>query len=619
MLWIQSEKIKTALRNKQFNQARSLAKTALRTATGKPLHWTDLAGVHVIAGDLEQAEQTLSEAIARFSNLPFLYSYRAYVRHAGKQYESSLADLKEAERQAPNDVSIQNNLAAALMDRGRNEEAVSYLKKVLSKKPDHADALTNLSAIYAKLKNYDEALKLTRRRLALTPDHPDGYLMLLSQLRAAGLLTQFQEVFDPVKMKSAFERASRFETFHALTWVDDPAFHLQLARRQALTVPVYSAVRPAGEPGGSKDRKLRVGYWSCNFNDHAMVQLIAEALELHDKTQFEIYALSYNKPAPSPARARIQGAVDHFLDFYEIDDKTTIARIAQLDLDILVDLMGYTAHSRLAVSFARPAPVVVNWLGYPSTLGSDKVDYIIGDPVVTPPGCEAFYAERIARLPCYWPNDSTLPVAEPLSRTAYGLPEDAIVLANFNATHKISPEIFDIWMRVLKRHPRTCLWLFAENEAVFRNLAAEAELRGVPASRLVYADRQGKPEHYARHKVVDLTMDCFPYGSHTTGSMALRVGCPLLALKGNSFPSRVSSTLLEAAGLPELITESFEAYESKLNEIVESAPLRAQLRERLKNVEQSLLFDTPAFVAGLERAYREMRERSADPAGKPAR
>ncbi|MDR2155056.1 MAG: tetratricopeptide repeat protein [Burkholderiaceae bacterium] len=610
MLWIQSEKIKTALRNKQFNQARSLARAALRSADNKLAHWTDLAGVHVVAGELEQAEQALSQAIKRF-NLPTLYSFRAYVRHAGKQFDSALADLRQAERGAPEDVSIQNNLAAALMDRGHNQEAVVYLEKVLSKDPNHADALSNLSAIYGKLKNYPEAIELTRRWLKLQPDNAQAYLMLLDQLRSAGLLMQFQQAFDGDKLKSAFERAQRFHTFHALNYADDPAWHLQLARREASTFAVYGVARSAGgKPGDkAKNKKLRIGYWSCNFHAHAMVQLVAEAFELHDRTQFEIYILSYNPPKPSPERERIMRAADRFLDFHDVDDKTAIEQIAQLDLDILVDLMGYTAHSRMAVSFARPAPIVVNWLGYPSTLGTRKIDYIIGDPVVTPPGCEAFYDERIARLPCYWPNDSTLPVAKPLSRAEYGLPEDAVVLAAFNATHKISPTMFDIWMRVLKRHPQACLWIFAESEAVFRNLAAEAELRGVQASRLVHAGRQGKPEHFARHLVVDLAIDCFPYGSHTTGSDALRVGCPLLALKGKSFPARVSATLLEAAGLPELVTDSFQAYEDKLNEIVQSAPLRQQLRQRLKNVGQSLLFDTPAFVAGLERAYRDMWER----------
>ncbi|MDR2216623.1 MAG: tetratricopeptide repeat protein, partial [Nevskiaceae bacterium] len=218
MLWIQSEKINTALGNKLFNQARSLARTALRTADGKPIHWTDLAGVHVIAGDLLQAEQTLSEAITRF-DLPHLYSFRAYVRHAGKRYDSALEDLKEAERRAPDDTSIQNNLAAALMDRGRNEESAAYLQKVLKKNPDHLDALSNLSAIYSRLKHHGEAIKLTRRRLELKPDNAEAYLTLLDQLRSAGLLTQFKEVFDLDRAKSAFEQAQRFETFNALTFV----------------------------------------------------------------------------------------------------------------------------------------------------------------------------------------------------------------------------------------------------------------------------------------------------------------------------------------------------------------------------------------------------------------
>ncbi|MDR2195331.1 MAG: tetratricopeptide repeat protein [Gallionellaceae bacterium] len=603
MLWIRSEKIKTALRNKLFNQARSLAQSALRSAEDKPSHWTDLAGVHVVAGDLGRAEQALSEAITRF-NLPFLYGYRAYVRHAGKQYDNALADLKEAERLAPDDVSIQNNIAAALMDRGRNEESVAHLQKVLSKEPNHADALTNLSAIYAKLKNYEGAIEITRRRLKLAPDNPDAYLVLLNQLRSAGLLTQFREAFDLPKVKSAYARARRFETFHALTYEDDPAWHLQLARQQARTIAVYDAASPTRAPDADK---LRIGYWSCDFHDHATVQLVVEAFELHDRSQFEIYLLSYGKPEPSPARERIERAGDKFIDYYGISDKDAVEQIAQLGLDILVDLKGYTAFSRMAIPYARPAPVVVSWLGYPGTLGIDKVDYIIGDPVVTPSGCEAFYDEQVVRLhPCYQPNDRKLTATEPRSRREYGLPENAVVVAAFNAVHKISPEIFDIWMRVLKRHSQAHLWLFAESDAIFRNLAVEAERCGVPLTRLTHAGKLSRSEHIARYQVADLAVDCFPYGSHTTGSDALRAGCPLLALKGRSFASRVSASLLEAAGVPELVTENFQDYEDKLDQLVQSASAREQLRKQLQNVEKSPLFDTPAFVAGLEQAYREM-------------
>jgi predicted O-linked N-acetylglucosamine transferase (SPINDLY family) len=603
MLWIQSEKIKTALQHKQFDQARSMAQATQRSAPGKPAAWTDLAGVYVLIGDLAQAEQTLTKAIARFKQ-PFLYCFRAYVRHAGKQYDSALDDLREAERRAPHDISIQNNLAAALMDRERNEEAVAHLRKVLGKDPNHLDALSNLSSIYVKLKNYDDAIQMTRRRLKLDPDNADAYLALLNQLRSAGLLTQFQEAFDLGKTQSAFERVQRFETFHALTYVDDPAWHRRLAHQQARMVPVYSIARSADQPG--EKQKLRIGYWSSDFHDHATVQLIGEVFELHDKTQFEIYLLSYGKPGASAARDRLERAADRFLDFFGVPDKTAVEQIAALNLDILVDLKGYTGTTRMAIPFARPAPVVISWLGYPGTLGTDKVDYIIGDAIVTPPGCEALYDEQIIRLSCYQPNDRTLVPAEPLSRSEYGLPEDAVVIAAFNATHKISPEIFDVWMRVLQRQPHTCLWLFAENEPIFRNLLSEAERRGVPANRIVHAGKRSRPEHIARYRAADLAVDCFPYGSHTTGSDALRSGCPLLALQGQSFASRVSASLLTAGGVPELITDNFTAYEDKLNQLAQSAPLREQLRERLKSVSQSPLFDTPARVAELEKLYQTL-------------
>jgi predicted O-linked N-acetylglucosamine transferase (SPINDLY family) len=261
----------------------------------------------------------------------------------------------------------------------------------------------------------------------------------------------------------------------------------------------------------------------------------------------------------------------------------------------------------MAIPFSRPAPIIASWLGYPGTLGTDKVDYIIGDLVVTPPGCGAFYDESVVRLPtCYQSNDRKQAVAEPFSREVYGLPQDAVVIAAFNGTQKLSPEIFDIWMRVLQRHPKACLWLFTGSDAVFRNLLDEAQQRGVPANRIVRAGGMKRAEHIARYKVADLAVDCFPYGSHTTGSDALRAGCPLLALKGRSFASRVSASLLEAVGLPELITESFDAYENLLDQLVQSTTMREQLRERLKNAGDSPLFDTPALVADLERAYRNM-------------
>ncbi|MDR2856240.1 MAG: hypothetical protein LBV50_00125, partial [Novosphingobium sp.] len=450
------------------------------------------------------------------------------------------------------------------------------------------------------------------RQWALSPDDPDVYIDLMNQLRSGGRLTRFGEVFDPGRMKRAFASARKFETFNALTWLDDPAWHLELARKQALRVPAYPAP-PRRQDAGSGAR-LKIGYWSCDFYDHATSQLISEVFELHDRAAFEIFILSYGRSRSDAAGMRIRQGAEHFLDFGALSDGEAVSRIAALDLDILVDLKGYTGSTRMAVPFARPARIVASWLGYPGSLGTDKADYIIGDAVVTPPGSESFYDEKIVRLAAsYQPNDSRQAVAPAKSRSAYGLPEDAVVLAAFNAVHKISPEIFDIWMRALKGNEALCLWLFAEEAPIFAQLVAEAEARGVDARRLVHAGKQKRPEHIARYKVADLALDTFPYGSHTTGSDALRCGCPLLVIEGRSFASRVSASLLTAAGMPRLITGSLEEYEAALMDLTNTPESLRALRRRLESAAPSSpLFDTPAFVRDLEGAYRRMVAGAAD-------
>ncbi|MDR2212821.1 MAG: tetratricopeptide repeat protein, partial [Pseudomonadales bacterium] len=564
MLPIQSEPLRALIQARRFDQALVQAQAELRDNMHKFTAWSDLAAVHYAAGRLDKAQAALDEAIQRFNQYSFLFCLRAYVKHQAKDYDSSLNDLREAERRAPEDISILNNLAAALMDLEKHEEAIGYLQRVLAVDPKYKDALTNLSAIYMKLKRVDEAIGITEKQLSLMPDDPDIYLSLLNQLRGGGRLSRFRELFDPQRTRHAFATANRPETFNALTYIDDPAWHLALARRQALRVAHY----PLAPPPERVASRPRIGYWSCDFYDHATSQLITEVFELHDRNKFEIFILSYGVLKGDAAELRIRQGVEHFLDFSADSDAEAVARIAALDLDILVDLKGYTGSTRMAVPFAHPARVVVSWLGYPGSLGNDKIDYILGDKVVTPPGCEPFYDEKILALAgSYQPNDSKQKVARALPRAAYELPEDAIVLAAFNAVHKITPEIFDIWMRALRRNERLYLWLFSQQEFSFQQLRQEARQRGVDERRLVLAGVLKRPEHIARYQVADLALDCFPYGSHTTGSDALRSGCPLLALEGRSFAARVSASLLSAVDLPELITGSPEAYEAKLMEL----------------------------------------------------
>jgi len=609
MLWVYSKTVNAALDARQFDQARALAQAALDAQDGNLSQpWADLAGVYAVEGHLEQAERILDEAIRRFDEA-FLYNLRAWVRHTEKRQADSLLDLREAARRQPDNLAVQNNIAATLLDQKAWQETTDILLKILEKDPNHLDALDNLSTVYTQTKRYDKAIDISSRQLQLRPDDPEIYLTLLNQLRSGGFLTRYTEVFDEAKVKAATAKAQRLYTLNVLTYLDDPAWHRQVARRQAQKTPLYTPPPRPAPTGADRrpDKRLRIGYWSCDLQVHATSQLICEVFELHDRRAFETFVLSYGPPSDAPIRDRIVHAADHFLDFHALSDREAVDKIAALDLDILIDLKGYTQQTRMAIPLSRPTPIIVSWLGYPGTLGTNRADYIVGDAIVTPPGCEAFYDERIIRMPgCYQPNDRNLTVAEPLTRKDYGLPDDALVLTAFNAVYKISPAIFDIWMRVLKQCPQACLWLYADNANVFQNLLREAELRGVSATRIVRADTIPWPEHTARYKVADLALDTFPYGSHTTGSDALRVGCPLLALAGQSFASRVSASLLEAVGLPDLVTTSLAGYEARLLDLLRwPSGLRA-LRARLAHVDQSVLFDTPAFVAALEHTWRSI-------------
>jgi predicted O-linked N-acetylglucosamine transferase (SPINDLY family) len=621
VLPIHSEGLRTLAQNRRFDLALPQAQAAVRSNMRNVTHWIDLAAVYQAAGRINDAERTFDEAIRRFDH-PFLFSLRAYVKHAARKYDSALDDLREAERRSPNDVNNLNNLAAALVDQGRYEESIRYLERVLAIDPKHDGALANLSTIYLKLGRFDEAVEIKERQLSIDPDNPEHYLWLLHQLRSAGRLSRFRELFDPERTKNAYARAQKFETFSALNYIDDPAWHLTLARQQALRVAHYEVLEGSKVPPRPDEAqpgaRLRIGYWSCDFYDHATAQLISEVFELHDRNRFEIFILAYGQLHGDAAEMRIRNGAEHFVDLCPLSDQDAVNRIAGLDLDILVDLKGYTSSTRMAVPFARPARIVVSWLGYPGSLGTGKVDWIIGDEVVTPPGCEPFYDEKIVRLAgSYQPNDSKQPVAPALPRAAYGLPENAIVLAAFNAVHKITPEMFDIWMRVLKQNENLCLWLFAENASNFQQLRREAHQRGVDGRQIVHAGKMKRPEHIARYKVADLALDCFPYGSHTTGSDALRCGCPLLGLKGRSFASRVSASLLNAVSavsavdssglLSELITETPLDYEARLVELTNAPERLRALRQGLESaVRHSRLFDTHSFVRGLEEAYRRM-------------
>jgi predicted O-linked N-acetylglucosamine transferase (SPINDLY family) len=355
--------------------------------------------------------------------------------------------------------------------------------------------------------------------------------------------------------------------------------------------------------------KIRVGYLSADFHCHATAYLIAELIEQHDRSRFEIWAWSRGANTDDAMRQRLERSFDVFRNVHGQTDEAVARQIHAAEIDILVDLKGYTYDGVALIMSYRPAPIQVNYLGFPGTMGADFIDYILVDDFIAPPEHAPFYSEKLVHLPgCYQVNDSTRAIApERPTRAQLGLPDDAFVYCDFNNSYKISPRMFAVWMRILHRVPGSVLWLLSGNRYMVPNIYREAAAQGIPRERIVFSDVVPLEEHLARVPLADLFLDTFPVAAHTTASDTLWAGCPLLTLVGESFISRVAGSLLNDLGLPELIARSFEEYETIAIRCGTDPAFLRDLRERLAARRLSAeLFSGRAFARKVEAAYEAM-------------
>jgi predicted O-linked N-acetylglucosamine transferase (SPINDLY family) len=359
-----------------------------------------------------------------------------------------------------------------------------------------------------------------------------------------------------------------------------------------------------------QSNQITIGYLSADFYEHATAHLISQLLELHDRHRFRIIAYSYGPDDCSPARARLVQAFERFVDIRDESFVQSADRIRKDGVQILVDLKGYTGDARPMILALRPAPIQVSYLGYPATMGTTAIDYIIVDRIVAPPEDQAFFSERLVHMPnCYQVNDSTRAISLPRSRREYDLPDNAFVFCCFNASYKITPKVFSIWTKLLKLIPGSILWLLDSNPHATVNLKREAADRGVDPGRLVFAPHLPYSDHLARFAVADLFLDTFPYNAHTLSSDALWGGCLVLTCSGRTFASRVAASLLHSVGLPELICRSLSDYESLALALARSPERLRRLRERLHAARPSApVFDVKSFTRNLETAFVTMWE-----------
>jgi predicted O-linked N-acetylglucosamine transferase (SPINDLY family) len=582
------------------------AETALRRVLEfKP----NLANLHLDLGRALQGQSRLDEAAATYQRAielgpDFVEAHNNLgnvLKELGR-LDEAVAAYERALKIAPENAVIHNNLGNALREQHQLDDAVSSLRQALALKPDDAGALYNLGEALAERRELDEAVALLGRA---------------AQQIGSATVDWFyarKRVCDWAGYREAEATAGEqagTQAFKLLTISSRPEKQLACARRMAarLAVPEPLMIRPGARrrPEG----RIRLGYVSANFKPHADASLIGGLFELHDRREFEIIGYSASAEDGSQIRARFSSAFDRFVDISRTSNRDAGRLVHDDRIDILIDLNGFTRDARITIFAYRPAPVQVTYLGFPATTGAKFIDYILVDPFVVPKDQQPFFSERLVHLPdCYQCNDDKRPISERTpSRAECGLPEEGFVFCCFNNAYKITPDFFDIWMRLLATLPGSVLWLLDDNPWAKANLAREASARGIAPERIVFAPRLPPPDHLARHRLADLFLDTLPYGAHTTASDALWTGLPLVTCAGQTFAGRVAGSLLRAIGLPELVTHTLDDYEALALRLARDGDMLATFRARLaRNKWTHPLFDTERFARNIESAYRQMWE-----------
>ncbi len=528
-------------------------------------------------------------------------------RHAdaAKHFQASLhAD--------PGQLAAHYNLGNALRELGQPEQAAGSYRAALRLNPQDADTHNNLGNVLREMGQLSDAIACYREALRLNPGLHHARMHLLHQRQHICDWHGITADIEAIRRLVREQPQAQISPFAFLALPGTTPAEQRRCAENWVTNRYGSllAENKARQPRHLRPprEKLRIGYLSGDLRLHPLAFLATELFELHDRAHFELFAYSYGVDDRTPARQRIEQAFDHFVDIRPLSLHEAAARIESDGIDILVDLTGFTQTSRSGILALRPAPIQVNWLGYPGTMGAPFVDYLISDAFITPAGMDEDYSEHLVRLPhSYQPNDRLRPQANTPSRSECGLPEDAFVFCCFNQTFKITPQVFDIWINLLRNVPRSVLWLLECNRWAMENLLREAKARGIDPGRLLFAPRVPIAQHLARQRLADLFLDTLPYNAHTTASDALWVGLPLLTCSGETFAARVAGSLLRAAGLPELITHSLDEYEALALRLATQPEFLRALRTKLESARLSCpLFDTPRFTRQMENAYRAM-------------
>ncbi|WP_313400962.1 tetratricopeptide repeat protein [Stenotrophomonas sp.] len=590
----------------------------------------------LLRGKADAAEQLFEQALGK-RELPAYYLNLALARQKlGK--DSAASAFEKCLQLQPDNAQAANNLGNMRFRQYRFAEAEQLYRQAIAHNPGYLLGYQSLGNLLCDRRRSEEAIEVLQQGLALAPDAIALHATMATALENRKRLTEAAHHLRRAGNNGDLQRVLRslgdwreLETIdkHIIqtlgTAIDRPENPWGLINIPQLSAAQHrdaglrfsmnkwqDALRvsvPSSTPVDAT--RLRVGYLSCDFYDHATLHLLMGVLESHDPDVIDVQLFDHSPRRDDAFTARLTALDCCHHDLSQLTDTAAAQLIAEQQLHLLIDLKGYTTGARLGITAQRPAPVVISWLGYPGSLGNPRLaDYIIGDATVTPAEHADNYSEHIAQMPhCYQPNDRQRPL-ELSTRGHAGLPGSALVLCSFNQLLKLNPAEFDLWCRLLKQVPDSVLWLLDPGtEQARNNIRNEMSRRQVSCERLIFAPRCDQAAHIARLALADIALDSFPYTSHTTGSDALWAGVPLLARKGDTFASRVSASLLHAHGFDELIADNASEYYDKLLALAHNPGQRASIRQRLQQARlQSPLFDTLRFTRDLEALYAAIWE-----------
>ncbi len=583
------------------------------------------------------------------NNADFIYG-RAVCSFRLGRLEEALASFDRVVSLQPGNFIALNERGAVLADLKRFDEALASFDHALNFQPQYAEAYYNKGRLLDDLRRYDDALIAYDRAIALQPAFYQAHVNRGSALRELKRYREAYQAYDralAIEPNLPFIEGSRLHSkMHICDWsnldheISRLHMHIREGKKasapftvlatstspheQLLCARSYVADRYPKSPNpiwrgeAYRHSRIRVAYVSGELREQATSYLAAGLFECHDRNKFEILALSTGINDGSPMRRRLEAAFNSIVDVQLESDRTVAELIRRREVDILVNLNGFFGVERTGIFALRPCPIQVNYLGYPGTMGADYIDYVIADKFVIPMDKHEHYAEKVVYLPeTYQVNDRKRRVSDrPVTRAEFGLPELGFVFCCFNNSHKLTPSMFAIWMRLLSQIDGSVLWLLEANDAVNTALKRAAEERGVSGTRIMFAPFADLAEHLARQRLADLFLDTLPHNAHTTASDALWVGLPVLICMGSTFAGRVAGSLLHSAGVPDLITHSLEEYEAVALRLAREPALLRTLKARLaRNRDTCPLFDTARFTRHIEAAYMDMWQRQQS--GKP--